>query len=98
MITNAILGVIGVVIGWVDDLLPHLTLPAWLSAGTLIPTDVSDFVGQALHIIAPFFPSAVLAEIFVGICNMLPFVAAYTVAQWIYRHIPTIAGFSVGNG
>jgi hypothetical protein len=97
VIVDFILTVITAIVGWVDALLPHLTMPSWLSAGSLIPSSVSNFVGAGLHIIAPFFPSAVLAEVFVGITSLWPFIAAYVVAQWIVCHVPTIAGFSVGG-
>jgi len=98
MIINLVLDLVSAVVSAVDALLPSFTMPSWLTSGTLIPSDVSNYIGEGLHIISPFFPSAVLAEIFVGILTMLPFVAAYTVAQWVYRHIPTIAGFGPGAG
>lgn len=98
MITNLILDLVNLVLSGINALLPHFTMPSWLMAGNIIPSGVSSFLGAALHMIAPFFPSAVLCDIFVGVANLWPFFAAYTVAQWIYRHIPTIAGFGIGNG
>ena len=93
MITNLLLSLANTVLSWLDALLPHLTIPSWLTSGSLIPSGVSDFIGSALHAIAPVYPSAVLAEIFVGVASMWPFVAAYVVAQWVWNHVPTIAGF-----
>jgi len=93
MITDFIISIINGIVGFLDALLPHVTIPSWLTAGNLIPSDVSNYVGEALHIIAPFFPSSVAAEIFVGVVSMLPFIAAYTVAQWVWNKVPTIAGF-----
>ena len=98
MITNVILTVVNVVISATDALLPHLTIPSWLSAGTLIPSGVSNTIGAALYTASPILPAAIFAEIFVGVASMWPFVAAYTVAQWVFRHVPTIAGFGMGNG
>ena len=93
MITNVIINIITTIINFLDGLLPHLTMPSWLVAGNLIPTAASNFLGEALYTIAPFFPSTIIAEIFVGICSLLPFIAAYTVAQWVWNHVPTVAGF-----
>jgi len=90
---SGLLLAISTVIGFLDGLLPHVTMPSWVTAGSLIPSGVSNFIGSALHTIAPVFPSAVLADIFVGVASLWPFVAAYAVAQWVWNHVPTIAGF-----
>ncbi len=93
MITDFIITILTAIVSFLDSLLPHLTIPSWLTAGNLIPTSVSNFVGEALNTISPFFPTVILAEIFVGIASMWPFVAAYAVAQWVWDHVPTVAGF-----
>jgi|ERR1035437_3302135 hypothetical protein len=98
MITNLLLGLANLIISAIDAILPSFTVPSWLEAGTLVPSGLTNFIGSALYIIHPFFPSAVMTEIVVGVFSLWPAIAAYTVAQWIYRHIPTIAGFSVGAG
>lgn len=95
MITTLILDLVNSILTGINAILPGVTMPSWLSSGTLIPSSVSTFVGALLHTISPIFPSAVLIEIFVGVCSLWPFVASYVVAQWVFRHLPTIAGFGI---
>jgi len=98
VITNLILELVSTVIGAVDALMPHIEFPGWLTSGDLIPSGVIDFFGAIFSTIAPFFPSLILLEILVAIMSLWPAVCAYTVFQWIYRHIPTVAGFGLGEG
>ena len=95
MITTLILNLVNVILSGINAILPSFTMPAWLVAGSLIPSSVSNFVGAGLYAISPVFPVTVVTEIFVGVASMWPFVAAYTVAQWVFEHLPTIAGFGI---
>ena len=95
MVTSLLLDLVNVILSGINAILPHFTMPSWLTAGSLIPSSVSNFVGAALYAISSVFPVSVVTEIFVGVASMWPFVAAYTVAQWVFQHLPTIAGFGI---
>ncbi len=98
MITNLVIGLITTFVNAIDGLLPHATVPAFLLAGNIIPSASENLIAAALYAINVFFPSTTLLEIFAGVLALWPFVAAYTVFDWVYRHIPSVAGFGLGAG
>jgi hypothetical protein len=98
VITNLLLDLVNVVVGALDALLPHFTIPSWLTAGGLIPTSVEQFIAAALFAVNGVFPSAAVIEIFIALTTLWPAIFAYVIFQWIYKHIPTIAGFGPGAG
>ena len=93
MITSAILALLTGLISAVDVLLPSFTMPSFLQTTTLIPSDVVSFMASGLALISPVFPSGVLLTIVEGVSTLIPIVGAYVVFNWVYQHIPTVAGF-----
>jgi hypothetical protein len=97
MITTAIIDLINTVIAGFDSLFPSFSLPSYFSGGSLIPSGVVNFFAAAFNTISPFFPSALFLAVLVALADLWPIVLAWIVANWVYNHIPTIAGFGVGN-
>jgi hypothetical protein len=97
MITNLIIGLVDIVVTAFNALMPHLTLPTWLTTNAFSST-IADDVGGLLAPISAWFPvDAVLNCVYAALV-LLPIFAAYSVFQWVWRHVPTIAGFGTGNG
>jgi hypothetical protein len=97
VITNAILSIVITVVGFFNGLFPSLTIPSWVSSDQ-IGSAVANYIGGMLAAISSWFPSAALVTILQGVVTLLPLVAGYYVAEWVWRHVPTIAGFGTGNG
>lgn len=98
MITAAIIGLVHVVVAAFLSLLPSWTPPSWLAAGTALPTGVADSIGSLLHPVASFLPLDTILTVLGDIFELWPVVVAYLVFQWVWSHIPTIAGFGTGDG
>jgi hypothetical protein len=98
MITNLLIGLITTIVNALDALLPHFTVPSFMTSGSLIPTGAVDFIAALFSAVSSFYPSQLVLSIFVSICAMWPVVGAYLVFQWVWRHVPTIAGFGTGDG
>ena len=98
MITNAIIGLVTTVVSFIDGLLPSFTMPTWLTTTTFIPSAWAQFLGMIAKWAAPVFPSDLVLSILVALSWFWPIVVAYTIFQWIYTHLPTIAGFGLGSG
>lgn len=97
MIPGFLLAVIDVIIRGFNALFPSFSLPSYFSSGSIIPSSVVDFFAAGFYTISPFFPSALMLALLVAIADLWPIVLAWIVANWIYNHIPTIAGFGVGD-
>lgn len=93
MILNLILGLLSSLIYAVDSILPHFTMPSFLTTTTLIPSNVVSFMASGLALISPVFPSGVLLNIVEGVSTLIPIVGVYVIFNWVYNHIPSIAGF-----
>lgn len=97
MIVGWILSLVTAVISAFDSLFPSFSLPSFFSGGSLIPSSVVNFFAAGFYTISPFFPSALVLSLLVAIADLWPVILAWIVANWIYNHIPTIAGFGVGD-
>ncbi len=97
MLTNLILDLINAILTGFNALFPHFSLPSYFSSGSIIPSGVVDFLAASLYTVSSFFPSSLILAVLVAIANLWPIVLAWVVANWIYNHIPTIAGFGTGQ-
>lgn len=62
-------------------------------------TSVAESVGHQLGVVNSFVPvteALTLAALVLGV--VLPVAGAYTVGNWVWRHIPTILGVGTGAG
>jgi hypothetical protein len=92
VITNALIGLASGIIGIFNSLLPHFTSPSWFGATSALST-VATYVGDVLSIFQPILPVDAMINVLAALFIILPVVAAYTVFQWIWNHVPIIAGF-----
>lgn len=98
MITNFVLGVVQTVVSFFLGFLPHFALPSWLSGSTVLPGSVATAIGTVLHSVAGFLPVDVVLTVLGSLFSVWPVVAAYLAFSWVWRHVPTIAGFGTGDG
>ena len=95
MITNVLLSLITTLVSGIDSLIPSFTLPSFFTGASLLPIGVINFLAASAFMITPIFPSGLLLSFLVAIADLWPFIMAFLVFDWIYNHIPTIAGFGV---
>ena len=98
MITNLLLTVVSGVVGFFDSFLPHVAMPAWLSGATVLPSGVAATIGGMMAAVAPFIPVDVVLTVLTTVMLLWPVIFAYVVFNWVYRHVPTVAGFGLGPG
>jgi hypothetical protein len=98
VITTAILTAIATAVSFFDSLLPSVTMPSWLAGGTILPSGVASTIGGMMAAINGFVPIDAVLTALISFMVLLPVVFAYVVFNWIYKHVPTIAGFSLGSG
>ena len=97
MITSAIISLVVAIVNVFDALLPSFTLPSWLTSDSWA-SGVANTVGGMLAAIRGWFPVDPLLTVLHDLLVLLPMLAAYAVFEWVWRHVPTIAGFGTGNG
>lgn len=97
MITGFLLLLVDAILHGIDALFPSWSMPSYFASGSIIPSGVVDFLAAGFYTISPFFPSALILAVLVAIADLWPVVLAWIVANWIYNHIPTIAGFGTGQ-
>ena len=97
MITDALITLVNTIVGFFDSLLPLFTAPSWFTGSGLTVT-VAQWIGSALAPMNQFLPVDAILNVLMTLFVLLPFIAAYTVFQWVWDHVPTIAGFGTGNG
>lgn len=89
MIPKAILNSVAGLLVAILDALPDLTLPV----GTY-PEDFAEAIGGALGGLDGILPISELATVTAWILTVyVPVVFAYSMARWVYTHLPVI-----GNG
>ena len=95
MITNLLIELVTAILApAINAVLPHLSLG---SVPTVIPT-VLTRVGAFLRFFTPIVPVGIILawlEIWAGV---LLAGAGYTAFQWVWGHLPIIAGFGPGGG
>lgn len=92
MITDFVLGLVGAFFSTVNSIFPSLTVPSWFTTdnfGTTLAGSVGTLIAP-LNAVVPLDPF--LTVLHDGL-ELLPVVLAYLAFEWIWRHLPTIAGF-----
>ncbi len=98
MITNLLLDLVTSVVSFFDSFLPHVVMPSWLAGTVVLPSAVASTIGGMLAAVAPFIPVDVVLTVLTTVMLLWPVIFAYVVFNWIYRHVPTVAGFGLGGG
>jgi len=97
VIVTGLIEIVVTVVGAFDALLPTFTLPSWLTSDAW-SAGVANTVGGMLAAMQSWFPVDALLTVLHDVLVLLPALAAYAVFEWVWRHVPTIAGFGTGNG
>lgn len=93
MIVSGVLRLVSAILGGFFSLLPSWSMPSWLSSGTAFPSGLASTVGGYLHVVAPFIPVDLMLTILGAVFSLWPAIIGYLVFQWVWNHIPEIAGF-----
>jgi hypothetical protein len=81
----------------INSLLPAVHFPAWAS-GTQLSSDLGGTIGGSLAGINGVIPVDPILTVLGDVLALWPYFVAYLVFSWIWRHVPTIAGFGTGDG
>jgi hypothetical protein len=92
VITNALIALASGIVSVFNSLLPHFTAPSWFGASSGL-SSVATYMGDVLSIFQPILPVDAIINVMAALFIILPVVGAYTVFQWIWNHVPSIAGF-----
>lgn len=100
MIIDAIIDLVTGLFGAAFSVLPTSSLPffdGFLSApgNPGVGNDIGGWLGQWNYFVPIIF---LLSTVSLVLNVLLPGVLTYKLANWIYKHIPTIAGFGPGSG
>jgi hypothetical protein len=98
VITDFFLTIILSVVEFFDSFLPHVTMPSWLAGSTVLPSGVASTIGGMMAAVAPFIPVDVVLTVLTTVMLLWPVIFAYVVFNWVYRHVPSVAGFGLGAG
>lgn len=98
MITNGLLEVVTAILSGLFSLIPSFSMPTWLSSATAFPSGVASSIGGYLHAVEPYFPIDTILTVLASVLELWPVVIGYLVFQWVWEHLPTIAGFGTGDG
>ena len=80
-------------------LLPSWAMPSWLASGTALPGSVASSLGGALEPVrAAGLPVDTILTVIGSIFSLWPLVIGYLVFEWVWKHVPSIAGFGTGDG
>ena len=93
MITTTILKLVSLLIGVVDSIIPNIAWPSFLSGSSLIPSGWTTAVGNQLHPLITFMPIDTILGVVHDFMLFWPSVAGYLVFEWLWVHVPIIAGF-----
>lgn len=96
MITNLLIDWAIVLFGAVFALMPDFTavVDQLNAAASTLGASVGPYLGMA----SPLVPADMIIAMIVYVATLLPVLAAYRLFSWIWRHVPTIAGFGTGGG
>lgn len=98
MILSFIIQGLTTALHWFFNLLPSWTMPSWLSSGVAFPSGVASAIGGLLAGVSPYFPVNLLLTILSSVLSLWGAVVGYLLFQWVWSHVPTIAGFGTGDG
>jgi hypothetical protein len=79
-------------------LLPSWSMPSWLTSGTAFPSGVATSVGGYLRVVAPFLPVDLTLTVIASVLELWLALIGFLVFEWVWKHVPEIAGFGTGNG
>jgi len=96
MIVNLLIewaiAIFDVVFSWMPDVSTVVT------SINAFPATVGGALGGLLGPVNSWFPGNEVLYAAAVITYLFPIFAAYRLFSWIWRHIPTIAGFGTGSG
>lgn len=98
MIVSFIIGLVDSALGFVFRLIPSWSMPGWLTSGTAFPSGVATAIGGYLRVVAPFLPVDLILTVLQSVFSLWPAVVGYLIFQWVWQHVPTVAGFGTGDG
>jgi hypothetical protein len=98
VIVNGIILIVKTLLSALFSLLPNYAMPSWLSSVTSWPTGFASTLGGYLAAIKGWFPIDTVLTVLIWVLNMWPVIIGYVVFQWVWGHLPSIAGFSPGDG
>lgn len=94
MIFDLLIDLVLALVGPLLDLLPAVDLTALT---TSVSTGAAQVGGWAM-LLNPVLPITELLALLGVVATLLPVIIAYKVFSWVWRHVPTVAGFGTGNG
>lgn len=80
------------------SILPSWTMPSWLSSGTAFPSGVASSIGGLLEPARNFLPIDTILTVAASIFTLWPLIIGFLIFEWVWKHVPTIAGFGTGDG
>lgn len=92
MITGWLIGLVVSVLSAINGFLPSLSLPSWMTSDAWSAAIVNT-VGGMLGAMSGWFPVDALLSVLIGVLTLLPIIAGYVVFDWVWKHVPVIAGF-----
>lgn len=94
MIVDLFIDLVLALAGPLLDLIPDVDLSATFNG---IASGAATVGGWAM-ILNPAVPISELLALLLAIAVLFPVFLAYKVFSWVWRHVPTVAGFGTGNG
>lgn len=94
MIVEFLLTRIGALLAWILSLLPDWNVDDFASSAIAGAGQMGSTLGHA----NAFLPITELFGILGLVVALIPIMVGYSIFKWIWRHIPTIAGFGTGDG
>jgi len=92
MITNTLISLVATIVSAITNLLPHLTVPAFFTTNQL-GTSIAGTIGSLVGVVHAFIPVVPMLIVIAAVMPLWLLLVAYLVFQWVWNHIPTIAGF-----
>lgn len=94
MIVNAFIAIIRAMVETLFSMLPSWNVDGLVASATAGAGHIGQMIGS-LDAVLPVSESFVILGI---IMTLVPLMLGYTIFKWVWRHIPTIAGFGTGTG
>jgi hypothetical protein len=97
MITDLLISLAELIFAPLNALLPALHFPSWASSAQLT-TSVGTELGGYLAAVKGVVPVDVLLTVIDDVLVMWEVLVFYLLFEWVWDHVPTIAGFGTGDG